>query len=283
MRLDTGLGQIEVGPLAKAILAGSINPQYANNTVQGPFGSQSIAPIYYMDEATAQQIAALLGGSVVQGLPSLDLGAVAVSSIPEANLIQLPGGGTPIVPGEILPEPGIGSDYPSSATINGQTVDPQLCEVELQLSDSIPGGEMDSGCQAWASAGNTGLLAPSTAAEVQSPGPGLVAQGAPTTQTYTPVAPVSIPATAVGPVLAVPPATAIQPPATSQVVSGTPGANVGGNAAGQVQSSQPPAASSCWNPLNAYVSDPCVGPVGMIELGLGVAILIGLFAMGGKR
>ena len=78
-----------------AIMDGSFQPTYktpaqlAENT---PFGTIYNSPAYYASDETAQQLASLLGGTVVQKMPFASSNALTTEI--KANFIQLPSGQT---------------------------------------------------------------------------------------------------------------------------------------------------------------------------------------------
>ena len=84
-----------IGALIAAIMNGSFQPTYktpsqlAENT---PLGTVYNSPVYYASDQTAQQLATLLGGTVVQKVPFASSNATTTE--PKANFIQLPSGQT---------------------------------------------------------------------------------------------------------------------------------------------------------------------------------------------
>jgi hypothetical protein len=80
--------------LVSAIMGGSFKPTYENPsqlTETSPVGTDTMPNFYYASTATANQLASLLGGTVVQQ-PAF--GQDAGWSEPLANFIQLPNGQT---------------------------------------------------------------------------------------------------------------------------------------------------------------------------------------------
>jgi hypothetical protein len=81
--------------LISAIMNGSFQPTYKSadqlveNTAFGPIAD---SPMYYASDQSAQQLAALLGGKVVQKMPFASSNATTTE--PLANFIQLPTGQT---------------------------------------------------------------------------------------------------------------------------------------------------------------------------------------------
>jgi hypothetical protein len=84
-----------VGALVTAILNGSFQPTDVTNPAQlqagTPIGNQSVPNFYFASDQTAAQLAALLGGKVVQMPP---FGQDQGWTEPNANFIQLPNGQT---------------------------------------------------------------------------------------------------------------------------------------------------------------------------------------------
>jgi hypothetical protein len=84
-----------ISALIGAIMNGSFQPtdktpsQLVENT---PLGTVYDSPAYYASDQTAQQLAALLGGTVVQKVPFASSNAATTE--PKANFIQLPSGQT---------------------------------------------------------------------------------------------------------------------------------------------------------------------------------------------
>jgi len=81
--------------MVSAIMNGSIQPTYVTNPAQlqetYPLGTDYMPSIYYASDATANQLASLLGGTVVQRPP---FGQDQGWTVPPANFIQLPSGQT---------------------------------------------------------------------------------------------------------------------------------------------------------------------------------------------
>ena len=105
-----GAGTVDVTPLAQAIDAGNLHPQFTQGLScqawWAPNG-QPLDPQNYVDGVTALQIASLLGGSVVQKLP-IDL---QCTGMPLANFIQFSDGS--LVNAGALASV---AEYPSAAT-----------------------------------------------------------------------------------------------------------------------------------------------------------------------
>ena len=84
-----------IGALISAIQSGSIQPTYLSPsqlTENTQFGTVTDSSAYYASDATAQQLATLLGGTVVKQVPFPS--STATSTEPKANFIQLPSGQT---------------------------------------------------------------------------------------------------------------------------------------------------------------------------------------------
>jgi hypothetical protein len=84
-----------IGALITAIMNGSFVPTFksASQLVEStPLGNIADSPMYYASDQTAQQLADLLGGTVVQKLPFASSNASTTEIA--ANFIQLPGGQT---------------------------------------------------------------------------------------------------------------------------------------------------------------------------------------------
>ena len=84
-----------IGALIAAIMNGSFQPTFKDRSQlmeNTPFGTVYDSPAYYASDQTAQQLATLLGGTVVQKVPfpSSDAATTEV----KANFIQLPSGQT---------------------------------------------------------------------------------------------------------------------------------------------------------------------------------------------
>ena len=214
-----GLGSTDVTALAEAFLGNQIKPQFPQSVqFETGFGFPStFSPYYYMDDATAQQIASLLNGSVIQqqppppasgGTPLPNSGpgigpTPAGNILPDANYIQLPDGsfnpGYDLFGGTIL------SFF-------------DLCDAANEFAQIVPGGVVGSSCS---QAGQT-----TPAADYQTEYQSAVATGAPAPSPAIPApvlqtTPVSLPA---APLTQQSTLTAVAP-STSQVVSATPGAS----------------------------------------------------------
>lgn len=182
------LGSTNVGPLAQAFFDGQVNPsfeptQYFQPAYMAP-GQESALPDYlYMDNGSAQQIASLLGGSVVQAPPP---GNYQGTNIPPANWIQLADG--LFLPGNAFP-PGVILSYPDE------------CAAENALVSEIPGGVLSSTC----AGGGTGTTPTQLAVNNGATNPGNSIVG------YTPPPPV-VTAT---PIVTSTPVTVAQPANTS--------------------------------------------------------------------
>src|SRR5271157_1770927 len=84
-----------IGALIGAIMDGSFQPTYLSPSQlveNTPYGAIDDSPAYYASDQTAQQLATLLGGKVVQQVPFAS--STATSTEPKANFIQLPSGQT---------------------------------------------------------------------------------------------------------------------------------------------------------------------------------------------
>jgi hypothetical protein len=84
-----------IGALIAAIMNGSFQPTFKDRsqlTENMPFGTVYDSPAYYASDQTAQQLATLLGGTVVQKVPFPT--STATTTEPKANFIQLPSGQT---------------------------------------------------------------------------------------------------------------------------------------------------------------------------------------------
>lgn len=213
-----GFGQIDIGPLAQAQFSGQLNPAYlppqSFQPSYLPAGQLSTLPVYdYATDSFAQQIAGLLGGSVVQAQPP---GNVNGTGIPNANWVSVDG--QMVLPGNLFP-PGVILDFPDE------------CSAERNLVASIPGAQLSATC----AAGGSGMT-PTQLAISQGAAAPVLPNGISTVVGYTP-SPVASPS-AVTPAPVVAPIsspargtntgntqTAV-PPSGSQVISGTPGSNV---------------------------------------------------------
>ena len=223
-QMRRGLGQVSLGPLGQAQFSGQIDPAFQPAPAWVEAGFLTTAPqMYYMEPSSAQQIAALLGGSVVSCSPG---GGHPVSS----GCIQMPNGQV-FNPGPVWP-PGVILDYGSE------------CDVENALLQSIPDTVLSSTCAGGGTGetdtqlalANSGLTqqqqqvacntiegctmqAPiiSTPVTPVTTGGGVIPSGALPVATGSPVGGGVIPSGAL------PVATGSNPPAPSQVASGLPG------------------------------------------------------------
>ena len=235
-----GLGATNVEAIAKALMGGQLHPSFQTVYYQPPYmpvGTQTQAPSWmYMDSSSASEMANLLGGSVFQA-QNTDL-----PGAPPRNVIRLGDGGE-VLPGNLL--------QPGTVLSFGD-----LCSAENYFANSIPGGELGSSC---AGTPNALITGPGTTA------PPIAAAPPPVPQTVHPqsvVAPVS-------PASPVPPSPL--PPASSQVVTGTPGASPA--AGGQTSTST----SGSW------FTETSIGsiPNWMLLVAAGVAVFA--FSSGGNR
>lgn len=131
-----GGGGISLNALATAANAGQIRPIYIlGNTFNAGYSHtpQTIPADYYVDDVTAQQIAGLLGATVVKlPLPELNYDG---TGIPPANYIQFGGGN--VVNAAYIANACTGSISAGSS---------QLCGREQMLSYIIPGSVLDDSC-----------------------------------------------------------------------------------------------------------------------------------------
>jgi len=203
--MSWGLGSTDVSKLAAAMAAHSINPSYVTKMWQPGYTDtpEALPSQLCLDDATSKQIAGLLGGSVVQ-MPAQNLNG----QVPLCNFIQLPDGGL-VRAADVAQIAGI------SPNIYGMS---ELCGYEQLLSMGIPGGVMGSDCGTNPvsgydpNAGSASYVPPVPVKTMPPPTP-------PVSNT-TPPAKVTLPPSHTAPGYAA-------PPADSQVVSGTPGANAG--------------------------------------------------------
>ncbi len=140
-----GMGQVNVGPLATAFFEGKITPSYLpTQYYNGPMGeTEPASQEWYATQTFAQQVASLLGGSVINvaptagamGLPEGNAPIVAGSNFPPAYTVQLPDG--TVLPGALALD-ATGYDE---------------CAVETALLTVVPGGQLSAAC----AAGGTGL------------------------------------------------------------------------------------------------------------------------------
>jgi hypothetical protein len=138
-----GLGQVSLQPLATAQFSGQLNPSFLPTQYWQPSylpsGQMSALPGYlYATQAFAQQVAGLLGGSVISAQPP---GIWQGTGVPNAYQVQLPDGSV-ILPGNLFP-PGVILDFGSE------------CDVENALLSEIPGSVLSATC----AGGGTGLTA----------------------------------------------------------------------------------------------------------------------------
>ncbi len=134
-----GLGQVSVGPLAQAQFSGQLNPSFLPTqyfTAGYSTTPQALPTWLYATQSFAQQIASLLGGSVVLAPPP---GNYQGTNIPNAYWVQLPDGSM-VLPGNLI-QPGVVLSFPNE------------CAAEAAFQAEIPGSELSATC----AAGGTGL------------------------------------------------------------------------------------------------------------------------------
>lgn len=140
-----GVG-IDIGPLAQAMVNGQIRANLATGegyksaqTFQDIYGPNVAAIQYYLEDDVSQQIASLLGGSVVKRKPANYYGKT-----PDANFISLPGG-TEINAGDIA----------SVANVHNAIwgLD-DVCAKQQLLSYLIPNAQVTASCAAQQQASN---------------------------------------------------------------------------------------------------------------------------------
>lgn len=181
-----GLGSTDVSDLAYAIATHQIHPQFISGMKWYPAylppGTADYLPEnLFLDDATSQQIAGLLGGSVVKGVPDRAQPTMGNevwqnapgSPLPMANFIQLPDG-TTVNAAALASVAGLSISVPNMSV---------LCGTEYILSNTIPGGVMGSDCGGNPNAGYD----PSTGYNVVNPPAGAVVN--PPTTTYNPPPP----------------------------------------------------------------------------------------------
>lgn len=133
-----GLGAVSVGPLAQAQFAGQLHPDYLpTQYFQAGYSTtpQALPTYLYATQGFAQQVASLLGGTVVSAPPPGDYQG---TGIPNAYQVQLPDGSL-VLPGNLFP-PGVILSFQSE------------CDAEASLVASIPGAQLSATC----SGGGTG-------------------------------------------------------------------------------------------------------------------------------
>ena len=133
-----GLGAVSVGPLAQAQFSGQLQPSYLpTQYFQAGYSStpQALPTYLYATQGFAQQVASLLGGTVVSAPPP---GNYQGTGIPNAYQVQLPDGSL-VLPGNLFP-PGVILSFQSE------------CDAEASLVASIPGAQLSATC----SGGGTG-------------------------------------------------------------------------------------------------------------------------------
>jgi hypothetical protein len=162
MRGLRGLGSVDVSAIAQAQASGQISPsflpvQYFQPGYMAP-GQLSAMPQYlYATQGFAQQIAGLLGGSVVSAPPP---GNYQGTQIPNAYWVQLPDGSM-VLPGNLF-QPGTVLNFESE------------CIAENYFAQSIPGGVESLACQGGAS--SSGSSGGSTSSPITTGGGSSVAQ-----------------------------------------------------------------------------------------------------------
>jgi hypothetical protein len=265
MSCRCGLGQIDVEPLAQAVIASGWSPGFRPElTIQNPDipgQTTQLSGYLYATDAFAAQLAYLLGGSVVKGpLPNGYASDLLPSGAPVPLTDYISVDGQQILPGNLF------------QTGNALSFYGDLCMAEQYLVNSIPGGEFGPQCASYAATTPNPLITMSPTGT--APQAGVVATTAPAATGTTPAATNVTTPTAVS--VATPVTMA---PAPSQVVTSTPGANVG-----TVGTTATPTttATTCFNPLSTLLgSDTCLGPLGLYEwIGIGV---LALMLLGGSK
>ena len=146
MRGLSSLSGVDVSALAQAMANHQIQPSYISGNFWYPGymtpGTKDPLPDQkFATDATAQQIAGLLGGSVVKDVPNLAQVTPGQiwqgTGVPNANYIELPDG-TRVNAGDIAAVSQL------SPSIYGLST---LCGYEQILTMTIPGAELGSGCQ----------------------------------------------------------------------------------------------------------------------------------------
>ncbi len=295
-----GMGQINVESLAQAMMNGGLSPAFqppvSYQPSYLPAGQTTTLPTWlFATDSFAQQLAHLLGGSVVQA-PIPD-GMFEGSGIPDTDYISVDG--QQILPGNLF-QPGTVLDFGS------------LCDAESYLIDSIPGAQFGASCTggiavpiATAPAASSGsssssgtlcsptqILAGICAAGSPAPSPAAPAPvmtgGYPTVGAASPNIPtLPAPITPGGNSnTIIPGAVAVSsssPPAT--ILTGGAGSNVGNTSGAPASgSSTSTAAATCFNPLSAMLgaADFCLGPIGIVEAGLAVVLVLMMLPKGGR-
>jgi hypothetical protein len=299
-----GFGQVSLGPLGQATFSGQINPVFEPAPAWVEAGFLTTAPqMYYMSPSSAAQIAALLGGSVVSCNPG--------GGQPTSNgCIQMPNGQV-FNPGPSWP-PGVILDYGSECDVENALL--QSIPDSVLSSTCAGGGTGETDTQlALANSGLTqqqqqiacntiGGCTMQTPIAIVTPTTGTPGGGSNTTipTSFAPVTttggggsnttiPTSFaPLTTGGGTNTTIPSS-LTPPGPSQIVNSTPGSNAGGSNAGNVGSNagsnsntNTNVVSACFNPLNAWVSDSCAGPMGLFEWGIIAALALWLFMPKGR-
>lgn len=281
-----GMGATDVGPLAAAFFQGEVQPAFLGpQFYNGPLGEQEqAAEGWYATTGFAQQVASLLGGSVID-VPPTAAAAHLFSSTPQgppaagtnwpnAYTVQLPDG--TILPGTLFP-PGIVLSYPDE------------CAAENALVGIVPGGQLSATC----AGGGTGLTPTQLALQNGSLSPNLQQTAAneiqggsvpPATAAALAAAsaPIPTPALPITPVSTPTPAPA-QSSGSSAIVSPTVGSSTPPPAANPPGSQNAPTVSACFNPISQWLSmDSCLGPLGIIEWAILAGGLLLAFS-GGRR
>lgn len=150
-------GGVDVTALANAINSGSIAADWIQGqTFNAGYAStpQLIPAGFYVGDGTAQQIASLLGGSVVKRVPE----SLQGTGIPLANFISLPTG--EVNAASIVQLVG------TSVSIWGLD---NTCGRSMQLTQIVPGGVMGTTCQAQLAASQPAQQIAQTQAQYQPP------------------------------------------------------------------------------------------------------------------
>jgi len=209
-----GLG-FDVGPLAQAQFTGALSPSFQPPVFYQPAympvgQTTSLPDNLYATDAFANQLASLLGGSVVQGPPPGNYQVAPGVQLPPADYVSV--GGQQILPGNLF-QPGTILSFQDE------------CDAENYFVQSIPGAQLSATC----AGGGTGLT-PSQMAMGQPAAPAPAPVSAPIPAPVLPTHPVSRRISAPSPAPAA-------PPAPSNIVSGTAGSNVSAQTGGAPASS----------------------------------------------
>lgn len=140
----------DVTNLATAFLQGGINPSYSPLTVMMAYSTvpQQLPTWVNADIGSTQQVASLLGGSVIMAAPPGNYQYAAGSQIPQVPWVTVADGA--FVIGDVFP-PGVVLSFGS------------LCAAANEIAAAIPGGTVGNSCV------GSGVTTPAYVYQAQAP------------------------------------------------------------------------------------------------------------------